>query len=550
MGAAASAEFDPVVLPAPSAPSTAAIADAGTATASSSALETARLAVDAIRFGEDDVLRSLVAEQAACLARVRDRRTGATLLHYAAGAGAAAAVVALLRLADTSGSSINVNARDNAGRTPLMYAAGIPGGSDTVLSPLLAAGGVDVGRTDDEGNNALHVAVVANSPVALRLLLRAAPEAAATAKNAAGRTPAAMAAAAGGAVADAFNSMAWMSARRVDSAAVTFTLGVDEMRGSAAAAAAAGGGSGGDTSGGGGTGGSSGSGLWAPGGTSLCATAADAPAAMARAAALEGRGKQEAAIAVLNDVVALAASEGTTSTWAVDALLQRAALLAGLRQGEAAVADYTAALAALADSRWVTALAGRAQATLASVAGGGGDSGGGAATTREEVHRLARAAADVAFARQLAGAMPGPAPPAAAQLDTLRRRVRAALRAADPAPSSTHTGRGDGGEVQDYYSVLMLEPGADDSAIRAAYRGLARQLHPDKFAFAAPAARARVTADFQRITRAAGVLLDPTRKALYDAGLAATRAREHDGDDDDDDEALVALHRTLDGWMP
>ena len=34
-------------------------------------------------------------------------------------------------------------------------------------------------------------------------------------------------------------------------------------------------------------------------------------------------------------------------------------------------------------------------------------------------------------------------------------------------------------DFKDYYKVLGLEPGADDKAVKTAYRKLARKYHPD-----------------------------------------------------------------------
>jgi len=64
---------------------------------------------------------------------------------------------------------------------------------------------------------------------------------------------------------------------------------------------------------------------------------------------------------------------------------------------------------------------------------------------------------------------------------------------------------------EDPYRVLQVEPHADQEAVRAAYRRLARLYHPDLNADPAAAARMRA------INAAYAVLSDPRRRAAYDA---------------------------------
>jgi hypothetical protein len=64
---------------------------------------------------------------------------------------------------------------------------------------------------------------------------------------------------------------------------------------------------------------------------------------------------------------------------------------------------------------------------------------------------------------------------------------------------------------EDPYRVLQVEPHADQEAIRAAYRRLARLYHPDLNADPSAAARMRA------INAAYAVLSDPRRRAAYDA---------------------------------
>lgn len=63
---------------------------------------------------------------------------------------------------------------------------------------------------------------------------------------------------------------------------------------------------------------------------------------------------------------------------------------------------------------------------------------------------------------------------------------------------------------RDYYELLGVERGASDEAIKKAFRGLARELHPD--VSDAPDAQER----FRQIAEAYEVLSDPERRATYD----------------------------------
>jgi molecular chaperone DnaJ len=66
------------------------------------------------------------------------------------------------------------------------------------------------------------------------------------------------------------------------------------------------------------------------------------------------------------------------------------------------------------------------------------------------------------------------------------------------------------GTKQDYYEVLGVPRTADENALRAAYRALARELHPD--VSEAPDADER----FRELTAAYGVLSKPSTRFLYD----------------------------------
>jgi DnaJ-class molecular chaperone len=65
-------------------------------------------------------------------------------------------------------------------------------------------------------------------------------------------------------------------------------------------------------------------------------------------------------------------------------------------------------------------------------------------------------------------------------------------------------------EFTDYYAVLGVPRTADQAAIKAAYRGLARKLHPDVNKDAAAGER------FKKVNEANAVLGDPEKRAKYD----------------------------------
>ena len=64
---------------------------------------------------------------------------------------------------------------------------------------------------------------------------------------------------------------------------------------------------------------------------------------------------------------------------------------------------------------------------------------------------------------------------------------------------------------QDYYELLGLQRGADDAAIKAAYRRLAKECHPDRHN-GCPNQEAR----FKAVSEAYDVLKDPQKRAAYD----------------------------------
>lgn len=64
---------------------------------------------------------------------------------------------------------------------------------------------------------------------------------------------------------------------------------------------------------------------------------------------------------------------------------------------------------------------------------------------------------------------------------------------------------------RDYYAVLGVERDADDSAIKKAYRKLAKKYHPD-----AGVGNARTEEKFKEATKAYEILSDPEKRKLYD----------------------------------
>lgn len=86
------------------------------------------------------------------------------------------------------------------------------------------------------------------------------------------------------------------------------------------------------------------------------------------------------------------------------------------------------------------------------------------------------------------------------------------------------------------YAELDVAPDADEKAIRRAYRRRAKATHPD---------HGGDPAKFQQAKRASLVLLDPTRRAKYDA----TGEIEDDAPDNALADVLVAVSSLLDAAM-
>lgn len=70
--------------------------------------------------------------------------------------------------------------------------------------------------------------------------------------------------------------------------------------------------------------------------------------------------------------------------------------------------------------------------------------------------------------------------------------------------------------MKDYYSLLGVDRGADDKAIKKAYRSLANEWHPDKHQAAGEEQRKAAEEKFKEISEAYSVLSDPEKKSNYD----------------------------------
>lgn len=78
-------------------------------------------------------------------------------------------------------------------------------------------------------------------------------------------------------------------------------------------------------------------------------------------------------------------------------------------------------------------------------------------------------------------------------------------------------------EFKDYYATLGVEPGADDKAIKTAYRKLARQYHPDVSSLAGAEEK------FKEVAEAYDVLHNAEKRAEYDELRLARQQRQHFG---------------------
>jgi curved DNA-binding protein CbpA len=77
--------------------------------------------------------------------------------------------------------------------------------------------------------------------------------------------------------------------------------------------------------------------------------------------------------------------------------------------------------------------------------------------------------------------------------------------------------------INDYYLVLEVSRDATRDQIRERFRELARERHPDRFP---SAEKARAELEFQRLTQAASVLLDPDKRRGHDIELSQPHSPE------------------------
>lgn len=82
-------------------------------------------------------------------------------------------------------------------------------------------------------------------------------------------------------------------------------------------------------------------------------------------------------------------------------------------------------------------------------------------------------------------------------------------------------------EAVDYYELLGIIRTATADQIRSAFHRFAREHHPDNF-IGSPEEAERHTMLYQQASEAYRVLLDPTKRPLYDEGLAKGRVRYRD----------------------
>jgi curved DNA-binding protein CbpA len=87
-----------------------------------------------------------------------------------------------------------------------------------------------------------------------------------------------------------------------------------------------------------------------------------------------------------------------------------------------------------------------------------------------------------------------------------------------------------------YYDVLGVLPTAGADAIRRAYRGRARALHPDRRPGASAEESAASARAMQELNEAWRVLGDPGRRSDYDRALARSTVRPRPAHPLDDDE--------------
>mmetsp|Transcript_19574 Transcript_19574/g.32100 ORF Transcript_19574/g.32100 Transcript_19574/m.32100 type:complete len:100 (-) Transcript_19574:540-839(-) len=73
----------------------------------------------------------------------------------------------------------------------------------------------------------------------------------------------------------------------------------------------------------------------------------------------------------------------------------------------------------------------------------------------------------------------------------------------------------------DYYEILGVQSSADDSQIKAAFKRLALECHPDKYAMAPYDVKAAMEFKMMKINEAYALLGDASKRAEYDKARAS-----------------------------
>lgn len=92
-----------------------------------------------------------------------------------------------------------------------------------------------------------------------------------------------------------------------------------------------------------------------------------------------------------------------------------------------------------------------------------------------------------------------------------------------------------------YYEVLGVEADAPQEAVKAAYRRLSWQVHPDQGGSGAL---------FRKVTEAYETLSDPTRRAAYDDSLRTPRGRSVPEEPPEEAPGWVRVDDAAPGWGP
>lgn len=77
--------------------------------------------------------------------------------------------------------------------------------------------------------------------------------------------------------------------------------------------------------------------------------------------------------------------------------------------------------------------------------------------------------------------------------------------------------------VVDHYQIMLLDCGAEPAEVKAQWRKLASELHPDRFIGMSAKVQLAATDRFAALSGAYAVLSDPKRKAAFDFERAIGR---------------------------